>query len=647
MAASELSPAMPDGFEACPLSPETDSSVRFCLVVRTRADTVAGWFLPLGESFDSRTFLGCLTDQRGAVLQWIQICLQTTDIAHQGPETAGELWTNHRLDLRWQNDCNAGADSLALRGQWESVHPLPLFFDMATRRLTTLVDADSGQTWRLCTNDALLASCGLPPYSTSMFRYLYVTFNDGQSRFLAVQDDAPQNESVALLRDIMAAAGRRPWNPAGGLMRVRRWNSMVTEAFLDVLAGLPYSAKSAGKVPADFDNLGRILKDTGETLSAGTVFLGRHGQRGRIIESLHLKLKFLADAVDCVRRFTRSAHRPLLNLRAESFQTHLAAPSVALPFLWTASLELVDFGHAIELDIPGSGSVFTEGTLALPDVYKPAFDTRPLATESAVLRLRSVTGEPDGTCIVDGTLANLEGIVPQPSDLVCVRVALADQRILLTGSAETQSALAAGEVRFRSNRFPLSGEQLTAMQAAQGTALQPVRLQCLPRKDSASDLYALTVLALRALVVHPGNPLPVAVDELRGFVAQIARDFSTDKSLPQRIAELLLADERWNKSLGAQNVFPGLPGDDSAGELIPAGLWTHVLALLVRMVPAAGPDSFCRAYGIMPPAGMAGALDPVVDVLSRLLIQTRSLIVIDWQVNREVHAVIRRFQLGL
>ncbi len=647
MAASNLSPAMPDGFEACPLNPEMDSGVRICLVVRTKADAVAGWFLPLGESFDSRSFLGCLTDQRGAVLQWIQIRLQTTDIAEQGPESAGELWTNHRLDLRWQNDCKAGADSLALRGQWESEHPVPLFFDSATRRLTPLVDSDSGQTWRLCTNDALLASCGLPPYATSLYRYLYVTFTDGRSHFLAVQDDAPQNESVALLRDVMAGNGRRPWNPAGGLMRLMRWNSMVTGAFLDVLAGLPYVAKSAGKVTADFDNLGRILKDTGETLSAGTVFLGRHGQRGRIIESLHLKLKFLADAVDCVRRFTHGTHRPLLNLRAESFQTHLAAPSVALPFLWTASLELVDFGHAVELEIPGSDSVFMDGIPASPDVYKPAFDTRPLVTEKAVLRLRSVTTAPDGTCIVDGTLANLEGIVPQPSDLVCVRAALADQRILLTGSAETQSALAAGEVRFRSNRFPLTGELLTAMQAAQGTAFQPVRLQCLPRKDTAFDLYALTVLALRALVVHPGNPLPVAVDELRGFVAQIAREFSADKPLPQRVADLLLADNRWNKSLGAQNVFPGPPGDEAAGELIPAGLWTHVVALLVRMVPAAGPDSFCRTYGIIPPAGMAGLLDPVVDVLSRLLIQTRSLIVIDWQVNREVHAVIRRFQLGL
>lgn len=647
MAASEISPAMPDGFGVCPLHPETDSGVRLCLVVRTRADAAAGWFLPLGESYDSRGFLGCLTDQRGAVLQWIQICLQTTDIAQQGPEAAGELWTNHRLDQRWQNDCNAGADSLALRGPWESEHPVPLFFDSPTRRLVSLVDSDSGQAWRLCTNDAILASCGLPPYSTSLFRYLYVTLADGRTQFLAIQDNAPQNESVALLRDIMASQGRRPWNPAGGLMRIRRWSSMATGTFLDVLAGLPYAATPAGKVPADFDNIGQILKDTGETLYAGTMFLGRHGQRGRIIESLHLKLKFLADAVDRVRSFTQRSHRPLLNLRAESFQTHLAAPSVALPFLWTASLELIDFGHAIELEIPGAEGVFVDGTPALPDVYKPAFDTRPLITEKAVLRLRSVTTGTDGTCMIDGTLANLEGIVPQPSDLVCIRAALADQRILLTGSAETQSALAAGEVRFRSNRFPATGELLAAIQAAQGTALQPVRLQCLPRKDTALDLYALTVLALRALVVHPGNPLPVAVDELRGFVAQVALTFSADKPLPQRIADLLLADNRWNKSLGAQNVFPGLPGDDSAIELIPAGLWTHVLALLVRMVPAAGPDSFCRTYGIMPPAGMAGLLNPVVEVLSRLLIQTRSLIVIDWQVNREVHAVIRRFQLGL
>ncbi len=646
MAASELSPCLPPGFQVCPLQPQTDAAVRICLVVRTKADPANGWFVALGESFAARGFLGCLTDQLGNVLYWLQITVQITDAAQTGPEAIGDFWTNHRLDQRWQADCDLATGHLALRGAWESQHPLPLFFDSATRTLAPLTDVESGAVWRLCTDEAVLAAAGLPPYSTSTCRYLYVTPPDDHHRFLAVQDDAPRNESTALLRDIAAAAGRKPWNPAAGLMRIRRWSSLSTDSLLDILAGLPYSGVPGGKQPMDFDRLADILKDTGESLSAGTVFLGRHGRHGRIIESLHLKLKFLADALDCVHRFTRKARRPLLNLQTACFQPHLAAPSAALPFLWTAGLDLVDFGRAATVNIPDSDEIFfTDAGPAAPNAYKPLFDARQLIAESASLRLRSLTAESDGGCLIDGTLSAIESIKSQPADLVCLRVALADQRILLTGFADAHTALAAGELRFRSNRFAAPPDILAALKTAEGTTLRPVRMQCLPRMDSAYDLYALAVLGLRALVVHPKNPLPVAVDVLRSLIARLSADAASDRPLAQRIGELLETDSRWSASLGPANVFP-LTDDDSAGDLIPRNLWLQILELLVRMVPG-GPESFCASYGIMPPAGMAGLFEPAADTLQRLLIQTRSLIVIDWRVNREVHAVIRRFQLGV
>jgi hypothetical protein len=642
---------MPQGYQACPLYAPADAAVRLCLVLRARADPVAGWFVPVRETFDSRVFLGCLTDQRGTVLQWVEIALQTPDFAIDGPESVRQHWNNQLLDMRWKNNIkviSASAPESIISGTWETEHPIPMFLDPVKRKLCPLVDSDSGHTWTLCCDDQLLMENKLPQFSTNLFRYLHIKSGDGQNLFLAVQDDAPQTHCVQLLRDALAAQGWLAWNAGGYLMQVGTFSSLSSEAFLDVLGGSSYDGLPIGKVPADFDRIGAILRDTGEMASAGTVFLGRHGRRGRIVESLHLKLKFLADAVQQTQAMIRSLQRPLLNLQCASFQISLANPAVALPFLWTAQTRLIDPGDAARLTFSDAqAAVFTRGVKISPGVYQPAVEGRDMATDKAILRLRTVTIESDGSCWIEGTLSNLEAVTPRSDDLICLRVGLSGQRLLLAGSAEKDSALAAGEYRFQSMRQPVAPALAESLKAAQGAALQPIWMQCVPRMDTAYDLYALAVMALRTLVVHAGNPLPVAVDELHSLARQIAGEYSADKPLSVRITDLFLRDPRWNKTLGPHHVFHAADAQENAGDLIPAALWADILALMVKMLPAIGPDSLCRTYGTMPAAAMANVFDPVVAKLDRLLIQTRSLIVIDWQVNREVHSVIRRFQMGM
>ena len=648
---NQLAASMPQGFQACSLIAPADAAVRLCLVVRVKPDPITGWFLLIRETFEARVFLGCLTDQRGIVLQWVEIAVQSPDFAIDGPESLRQHWNNNLLDMRWKATCraaSAGAEDSVITGSWETDPPVPLFLDVAAKRLRSFVDTDSKQTWTLCRDDALLAGNKLPAYSTSLFRYLHIQSADGQDFFLAVQDDAPQNQNVQTLRDAVSTQGLIPWNAGGYLLHVRTFSSLSTECFLDVLGGSSYEGLPVGKIPADFDRIGELLRETGEMATSGTVFLGRHGKRGRVIESLHLKLKFLADAVRQTQMMIRSLQRPLLNLRCSSFQIDLANPAVALPFLWTARVRLIDGGDATKLEFSDAHAVvFMRGTKVAPGVYQPIIEGRDMSTDQAVLRLRTVTMETDGTCFIEGTLSNVQAVVPRTDDLVCLRVGVANQRILLAGAVESDSALATGEYRFRSMRQPVSPLLADALKTAAGSTLQPVWMQCVARMDTAYDLYSIAVVALRALVVHSANPLPVVVDELQSLARQIATEYSPDRPVYSRILDLITRDKRWNKSLGSQNVFHAADIEEQDGELIPLQLWAEILALVVQMIPAVGPDSFCRAYGTIAPAALANVFDPVMDKLDRLLIQTRSLIVIDWQVNREVHAVIRRFQMGM
>ncbi len=646
-----LAPSMPTGFQACPLIAPAEAAVRLCAVIRLKADPVAGWFVPVRETFDARCFLGCLTDQVGTVLQWVEIAIQTQDFASDGPEAVRTHWNNQVLDERWKSNCQAarrGAEDSIITGQWESQPSVPLFFDFTARRMQALVDPVSQQTWKLCCDDQLLAAHKLPAYSKSLFRYLHIQSADGQALFLSVREDAPANENTQILRDVLTERALIAWNAGGYLMQVSKFGSLSADAFLDVLGGAKYDGLPVGKLPADFDKVAQVLRDASEIATSGTVFLGRHGQRGRIIESLHLKLKFLADAVRQTQAAVKSLQRPILNLQCSSFQISLANPAVALPFLWTGQVRLRDCGDAARLDVSDAQvQVFTHGSKLSPGVYQPAVEGRPMITEKAALRLRNVMTESDSSIYLEGTLTNLDAITPRAEDLVCLRFGVNDQRVLVAGSVEQDSALAVGEYRFRSLQQPMHPRLASVLKAAEGSTLQPVGVQCVARMDTAYDLYSLAVLAVRTLVVHAANPLPVAVDELYSLARQIAADYAPDKPLDGRIIDILSRDNRWNKSLGPQNVFQAAGVQEQDSELIPLRLWADILALMVQMIPAVGPDSFCRTYGTIPSAAMANVFEPVAEKLDRLLIQTRSLIVIDWQVNREVHAVIRRFQMGM
>ena len=76
---------------------------------------------------------------------------------------------------------------------------------------------------------------------------------------------------------------------------------------------------------------------------------------------------------------------------------------------------------------------------------------------------------------------------------------------------------------------------------------------------------------------------------------------------------------------------------------MPKEFWAEVLAVLVRCLPGVGPDSYCADLGDASSQALETVFDRAIEDLRALLMKTRSLIVIDWNYNREVRAVIEAF----
>ena len=81
--------------------------------------------------------------------------------------------------------------------------------------------------------------------------------------------------------------------------------------------------------------------------------------------------------------------------------------------------------------------------------------------------------------------------------------------------------------------------------------------------------------------------------------------------------------------------------------LIPADLWWETLAAVVRLFPCMGPDSECKDFGDAHPGRIHEVFDHAIAEFNHLVLRSRSLIVIDWKLNREIHSLIRVYLNGL
>jgi hypothetical protein len=634
---------VPSGYVPVPIdmlgSGATASPTRVCVLVKQDADPVAGRFVFVRQNCVARAVLGCLTDAASNVIHWLEIWVQTSPAAATEPHSRKSEPTNAAADARWLELVDAfarlGRTGGFLTSGWERAAGIPLVLDPDLSRIRPLTDPLTRRTWSLCTDEAVLATAGLPGYAGSPHRYLYLAgqTEQGSRGFIPVTVGAPDSVRTML----PAAAGDKceVFNLSAGRMFIRRHGPMPLPAMLDVLAGRPWRGVGHGTALL-------LFPEAPDPAEEGRLFMDRHGRRGRVVESFHLRLRLLADMITSVRQCIAVTGRPLLSLAPRSFQLQLPAPSSGLPFLWGAQVTLADCGDALKMTVPGSDMVCFQSPAGAPaSICRPRAGSAAVAGE-CLLRVRQVISETSTGTIIEGTLSTQERVEWADNQLLWVRPILASGPVEIYARLDAAPSVS-GEWKFRSVGQRFTDAAMDELKAAEGVPLWGVPFALIPTVTTANDLYALGVLAVQALLADgQASSLPVALDAMLSLARLMAEKHDPAVDLGTRIALAVQADPRWLAALGPHRLLADTITPQAALDLITGELWWDTLAAVVRMFPAEGPDSICPTWA---DASLAIAPHRVFDKtladLDSLIRRSRSLIVIDWHFNREVRSVIR------
>ena len=179
--------------------------------------------------------------------------------------------------------------------------------------------------------------------------------------------------------------------------------------------------------------------------------------------------------------------------------------------------------------------------------------------------------------------------------------------------------------------------------------MRDVSFEMVPLASTPCDLHALGVLGVRTLLVNGRNTLAVALDELVSLGRQAGALRAGDGSLSveDSFERAFFSDDRWMGSIGPQRLVADEVPAGQAIDMIPPEIWVRVLVVLSRMLLTADGFGYCRDVGDTRGLSPHVVFDGALDDLSSVLVRTRSLIVVDWRHNREVHSVLRSYREGM
>ncbi len=642
-AISHSTQAVPEGYRTAPLrARDTKSPLRAALVVQTKPEAAFGPFIRLRDVAEGSVFLGCLEDFGGRVHRWLEVWVQHTEnLGATRPGYSAAL-SNHLLDARWTAAAGHAA-ALDPEGSivtgWETTHPLPLLFEPASGSFFNPTDAASNAMWELCRDDARLMAAGLPPYRTSLGRYLAMNGGKGD-RFVPVTADSPTNEHTISAAELFV--GMVMFNP-GGLMRLRYLAPLDFEEWIDVLSGLPWNGVPRGRRPVGIGGVYGTLGDTNAMRNGGGHFLlGPRGAGGRLIETCHLKLQTLAAAFRSVAAVVQATQLPFLNLSATSFGVSLQALDSGLPFLWASQTALTVPGDAVALPVETTEArYFVPSDFGGTSIYRPAAADVPVKG-AGEFRIRKVLPESGETTRLEASLVTQERMTASGNDLLWINLPLSSGRLALYGRI-TATAATGGEVRFFGEPQKLAEPVVAALRQAEGAPFPNVPFELMPMLSSPCDLYALGVLAVRMLLVDAGNTLPIALDEVLSLARLLSSPPTGAGSLAERAAQAAAEDGRWREALGPHRMMHDALSAEDALAAFPPALWWQIVAWIVRLFPGTTPESFCRDYADAPAPALEMAFEEPRAELDGLLLRSRSVIVSDVHAHREMRAVIGTF----
>ena len=639
---------VPEGYRAIPLHKNHDAPVRLCILVRQTPDPVTGSFVMLRDLHDALIYLGCITDAGGRVREWVELWVQNVDGLNATLPANRESFSNFALDERWRAQKEIFAElnpENFIQTGWETEHPLPGFLNLAESGPVHPGEGGERGHWQLCCDDALLKAAGLPPYSTSLFRYLYQPKAGQETHFIPVVAGAPENGRTRPLAEALGKTEHHlSVNAQGGLMLVVAFCPISYEDYADLLGGKSWKGIEQGKKFFNFDGVYRTLEDWNQVQQNGAhLFMGTHGRAGRLPETFHLKLQLLVDAFRLTHASVRHHQLPFLNLSGDSFRVKLSRSGSGLPFLWTASCALARPSHAFALPVESSEfRYFIRARAGGTSIYLPEGLSETLQGNGSV-RIRKVLPPDQDRTVLEGTLVLQDKLNASKHDLLWIRLPLPTGRVDLYGHLYATESLAQGEARFRTVPQKMAEPVVAALRQAEGVSFARSPFEVVPLLSSPCDLYALGVLAVRTFLVNDKNTLAIALDDVLSLARHMAAEYQADVAAGARVRAIFEKDKRYLTSLGPHRLIREAIEPGEAMELLPTDLWYDTLGAIVKLFPGMGPDSVCKDYGDVPSLALETVFNRPLEELERLLVRSRSLIVIDWKFNREIHSAINEY----
>ena len=637
--------AVPPGCVLAPIHTSTEETpLKICVLVRFESSPAAGPFILLREVPGSRVYLGAICDAEVRLQEWIEIWVQTVEMKEMAFAGYQEQLSNHVFDQYWRAESAVAKKTIpdkVIVTAMEHDNPGPLLIQQAPPGGNTSLALTQVSHWRLCKNDSVLTSLGLPPYSTSPYRYLHEPEASGTATFLAVSADAPANAHVQSVDRLNALPEVRiVFNPHAGLIRILRFNPLELERYLRILEGAAWD-ETAPEMTALAPNSQYAQLRAWSASPKGLPFLlhGANESANRLNEIAFLKLAALLDMFKEVRTQVGAHQLPLLNLSLSSFRVSLPGVGDQFPALWAAKCALVKPGQAYPLKIRSTEQrYFIRLGRIEPSPYLP----EGLGAHSfgiGSVRIRNVITETEGT-VLEGTLVAEDYLGLDSHDLLWFKLSVGEQRLEFFAHVYTSEAVGPREARFRSVPTQLAEAVTGHLQRSAGTVFARSPYEIWPLLSSPCDMYSLGVMAVRILLANNQSNLPVVLDEVVGLARHLGKEKPGEVSLPAELNAAFERDARLLDLVSPHNLIEAGGSPQAARNKINLELWLEAISIVLRLFPGTGMHSFCKDLGDVSPLALETVFDRPIEELERLLLRFRSVLLPGLSANEEIAGII-------
>ncbi len=633
----------PPGFALASIHGEGGGPLRICLLVRASASDTGERFVLLRELPGSRVYLGAVSDAEGRIQEWVEIWAQALDLRDLAFSSYQERLANGVFDQRWSSEYaahRATRPHLLIVTGMETTNPQPLLIGEGTAASAPFVPVERSP-WSLCKDDQLLSSFGLPPYTTSPFRYLHQPGDAEPKTFLATTPDAPSNAHVQGIERLVTTPGAGAvFNPHAGLIRVTRFSPLAMEDYLRILEGETWHEVGAAPVRLFPETVYAKLQAWSATPRSFPFLLHRGNHDTACLnEVFFLKLSALLGMFTEVKAYVKTQQLPLLNVTPSSFNVNLEAVGEPFPALWTAKPVLVKPGQAYPLRIKSTEQRYF---IRLGKTRPSPFLPEGLSAHSfgiGSIRMRSVRNETDGV-VLEGTLVAEDYLGWDAQDLLWFKLPLGEERLEFYAHVYTAEAIGPREARFRTVPAKLPDSVLALLKPVAGTAFPRAPYEIWPLLSSPCDLYSLGVIAVRALLVNNEGNLPVVLDEVLSLSRHLGKDAQDASDFSARLKALLEREPRLLDLVSPHALVASSGAPTQARAKVCPEIWLDTIALVLRLFPGAGPHAYCQSFGDVSSLALETVFEAPREALETLVCRCRSILTPSLIANEEIVSVL-------